>query len=401
MQISTQQFFDRSLRNMQETQSDAAKTNEQLSTGKALIRPSDDTDKLRTIGNLERAIDKVQSYNNNVDHLINRFATEEGALTSASDILIRAKELAIQASNATMSSEDRKIVAIEVAGLKAELLALANSRDVNGQAMFGGAKTSSDPFVVSADGTVTYQGDSRQTMIEVGENRQLPKNRSGLDVFSGVSRMDENGATKRIDFFAVLADFEESLVAEQKTQITIAPNELAPDSGELTINGVQISRAEDRPTLAELQRLINDETARTNVQAEIDADGNLVLENAPGYEIDNIVFAEAPGVLSSVSGTVTPSVDSRLMERSISEVADLHDNISIALGRIGSEVNNAEHQKDINLDNEVRLKQFKSSEVDVDFAEAVSRFNAELARLEAAQASFAKLSQLSLFEYIR
>ena len=125
MQISTQQFYDRSLRNMQNTQSDAAKTNEQLSTGKALIRPSDDTDKLRTIGNLERAINKVQSYNNNVDHLINRYATEEGALTSASDILIRARELAIQASNATISSEDRKIIAIEVDGLKSELLALA------------------------------------------------------------------------------------------------------------------------------------------------------------------------------------------------------------------------------------------------------------------------------------
>ena len=190
------------------------------------------------------------------------------------------------------------------------------------------------------------------------------------------------------------------MVAEQKTQITVAPTELAADTGELTINGVQISRAEDRPTLAELVRLINDETARTNVQAEIDADGNLVLENAPGYEIDNIVFADAPGVLSTISGIATPSVDSRLMERSISEVGNLHDNISIALGRIGSEVNNAEHQKDINLDSEVRLKQFKSSEVDVDFAEAVSRFNAELARLEAAQASFAKLSQLSLFEYI-
>ena len=400
MQISTQQFFDRSLRNMQETQSDAAKTNEQLSTGKALIRPSDDTDKLRTIGNLERAINKVQSYNNNVDHLINRYATEEGALTSASDILIRAKELAIQASNATMSSEDRKIVAIEVAGLKAELLALANSKDVNGRAMFGGAKTSSDPFVADADGKINYQGDSRQTMIEVSENRQLPKNRSGLEVFSGVTRLEDDGQTKRVDFFAVLADFEESLVAEQKTQITVAPTELAADTGELTINGVQISRAEDRPTLAELVRLINDETARTNVQAEIDADGNLVLENAPGYEIDNIVFADAPGALTTISGIATPSVDSRLMERSISEVGNLHDNISIALGRIGSEVNNAEHQKDINLDSEVRLKQFKSSEVDVDFAEAVSRFNAELARLEAAQASFAKLSQLSLFEYI-
>lgn len=400
MQISTQQFYDRSLRNMQNTQSDAAKTNEQLSTGKALIRPSDDTDKLRTIGNLERAINKVQSYNNNVDHLINRYATEEGALTSASDILIRARELAIQASNATISSEDRKIIAIEVDGLKSELLALANSKDVNGQAMFAGAKTSVEPFVVAADGEVTYQGDSRQTMIEVSENRQLPKNRSGLEVFTGVTRLDENGKEERINFFAVLNDFKESLLLEQKTQVKVAANELSATTGELTINGVQITQPAERPTLAEFVTLINAETPRTNVLAALDAEGNLVLENAPGFETDNMVFGANPGAFFNISGTVTPSVDSRLMERSISEVGDLHDNISVALGRIGSEVQNAEHQKDINLDNEVRLKQFKSSEVDVDFAEAVSRFNAELARLEAAQASFAKLSQLSLFEYI-
>lgn len=400
MQISTQQFYDRSLRNMQNTQSDAAKTNEQLSTGKALIRPSDDTDKLRTIGNLERAINKVQSYNNNVDHLINRYATEEGALTSASDILIRARELAIQASNATISSEDRKIIAIEVDGLKSELLALANSKDVNGQAMFAGAKTSVEPFVVAANGEVTYQGDSRQTMIEVSENRQLPKNRSGLEVFTGVTRLDENGREERINFFAVLNDFKESLLLEQKTQVKVAANELSATTGELTINGVQITQPAERPTLAEFVTLINAETPRTNVLAALDDQGNLVLENAPGFETDNMVFGANPGAFFNISGTVTPSVDSRLMERSISEVGDLHDNISVALGRIGSEVQNAEHQKDINLDNEVRLKQFKSSEVDVDFAEAVSRFNAELARLEAAQASFAKLSQLSLFEYI-
>ena len=400
MQISTQQFYDRSLRNMQNTQSDAAKTNEQLSTGKALIRPSDDTDKLRTIGNLERAINKVQSYNNNVDHLINRYATEEGALTSASDILVRARELAIQASNATVSSEDRKIIAIEVDGLKSELLALASAKDVNGQAMFAGAKTSVEPFVVAADGEVSYQGDSRQTMIEVSENRQLPKNRSGLEVFTGVTRLDENGKEERINFFAVLNDFKESLLLEQKTQVKVAANELSATTGELTINGVQISQPADRPTLAELVTLINAETPRTNVLAALDEEGNLVLENAPGFETDNMVFGDNLGAFTNVAGTVTPSIDSRLMERSISEVGALHNNIAVALGRIGSEVQNAEHQKDINLDNEVRLKQFKSSEVDVDFAEAVSRFNAELARLEAAQASFAKLSQLSLFEYI-
>lgn len=400
MQISTQQFFDRSLRNMQEIQSDAAKTNEQLSTGKALIRPSDDTNKLRTIGNLERAIDKVQSYNSNVDHLINRYATEEGTLMSASDILIRTRELAIQASNATVSSEDRKIIAIEVDGLRAELLALANATDATGEAMFAGAKTSSKPFVVDANGDVAYEGDNRKTMIEVSENRQLPKNRSGLEVFTGVTRLDENGQEQRIDFFAVLKDFKDSLLLEQKTEVKVAPEELSVTSGELTINGVQITQDEDQSSFEELVTLINAETPRTNVVAALDADGNLVMQNAPGFESDDIVFGEVPGAFSTISGRVSPSIDSRLIERSVSEVGELHGNIAVALGRIGSEVQNAERQKDINLDSEVRLEQFKSSEVDVDFAEAVSRFNAELARLEAAQASFAKLSQLSLFEYI-
>ena len=63
MQISTQNFFESSVKNMQKAQTEAAKSNEQLSTGKSLIRPSDDTVKLRTIGNLERAIDKVDAQN--------------------------------------------------------------------------------------------------------------------------------------------------------------------------------------------------------------------------------------------------------------------------------------------------------------------------------------------------
>ena len=190
------------------------------------------------------------------------------------------------------------------------------------------------------------------------------------------------------------------MLLEQKTQVKVAANELSATTGELTINGVQIAQPAERPTLAEFVTLINAETPRTNVLAALDEEGNLVLENAPGFETDNMVFGDNLGAFSNVAGTVTPSIDSRLMERSISEVGALHNNIAVALGRIGSEVQNAEHQKDINLDNEVRLKQFKSSEVDVDFAEAVSRFNAELARLEAAQASFAKLSQLSPFEHI-
>ena len=118
MKVSTQQFYDKSLNNLQKAQSEAAKSNEQLSTGKALVRPSDDTLKLRSIANIDRAISAVENHNSNVDSLLNRFSLEESIVLSATDVTARLKELAIQASNATYSYDDRRIMATEATSLR-------------------------------------------------------------------------------------------------------------------------------------------------------------------------------------------------------------------------------------------------------------------------------------------
>jgi flagellar hook-associated protein 3 FlgL len=400
MQISTKNFFESSVKNMQKAQTEAAKSNEQLSTGKSLIRPSDDTVKLRTIGNLERAIDKVDAQNYNLDHLLIRYSTEESALRSASDVLIRMRELAIQASNGSVSSEDREIISIEIDGLKEQLFSLANTRDADGNTVFAGSRTGQLAFVKADDGSIYYQGDAEKMMVEIGNNRELPKNRNGLEVFAGVRRIDETGEEKTIEFFEALEDLKQVLIAEQKTQIIVKPDELSADSGELTINGVQISKVNENPTLDQLVAAVNAESKRTNVYAYKDENGSFVLENIEGLESEFIVLGDMPGILSGVSGRIGPSIDSRLIERSISEVGVLHSNVAVSMGRIGSETQSAEAQKALNMDVDIRLKQLRSNEVDVDFAEAVARFNVELARLEASQAAFAKLSRLSLFEYL-
>jgi flagellin-like hook-associated protein FlgL len=46
------------------------------------------------------------------------------------------------------------------------------------------------------------------------------------------------------------------------------------------------------------------------------------------------------------------------------------------------------------------LETLLSGEVDLDYSEALTRFNEEMTRLEATQASFAKVARLSLFEYL-
>ena len=400
MKVSTQQFYDKSLNNLQKAQSEAAKSNEQLSTGKALVRPSDDTLKLRSVANIDRAISAVKNHNGNVDSLLNRFSLEESIVLSATDVTARLKELAIQASNATYSYDDRRIMATEAASLRNHLFALANSKDTNGGAMFGGSRTGSDPFVELADGRVSYVGDDQVLKVEVGEDRLLAKNRPGLQVFAGVIRTDYAGDEQNVGFFDVIDDFVDSLKNPSKTEITVSVDGMSDNNGSLIINGVEISQAADRPGVEEIVRLINLESDRTNVIASLEANGELKVENKNGFEGDEIVFGDEPGLFLNISGPVGPSEESKLWERSISEVGSLHDSLSVAIGRLGSELNSAEYQKDLNLNAEVRLKQLKSTEVDVDFAEVVSRFNAELARLEASQAAFAKLSRLSLFEYL-
>ncbi|MBT6559228.1 MAG: hypothetical protein HON25_12570, partial [Gammaproteobacteria bacterium] len=122
MKISTSLNYQRALTNIQNANAEVSKTREQVSTGKLLVRPSDDPTKVATIENLDRAIAKSDTYTGLLGDLKQRYELEETVLLSGSDILVRLKELAIQASNDTLAIEDRRIVALEVAGLKKELL---------------------------------------------------------------------------------------------------------------------------------------------------------------------------------------------------------------------------------------------------------------------------------------
>ena len=105
------------------------------------MRPSDDTIKVSAIENLDRAIAKEDTYQTVMGQLKDRYQLEETSLTNGSDILVRIKELALQGANATLSAKDREIIAVEVQGLRDELLSIANSRDVNGNAIFAGGNT--------------------------------------------------------------------------------------------------------------------------------------------------------------------------------------------------------------------------------------------------------------------
>lgn len=117
----------------------------------------------------------------------------EQALSEISDILVRAKEIAIgQSSGASSNEETRIAVAEEVSHLYQSAIATANRR-IGDRYIFGGYKTSVPP--VTADGK--YIGDDGQMMVEVGRDVFISMNVPGHEVFNTQTRTEKNSADKK------------------------------------------------------------------------------------------------------------------------------------------------------------------------------------------------------------
>lgn len=89
------------------------------------------------------------------------------------------------------------------------------------------------------------------------------------------------------------------------------------------------------------------------------------------------------------------------IQRSVGEIEQLQQGLSDSLASIGAAINKAENQASLAGENTLRMKSMLSQAEDTDYTEAITRMNKDMLALEAAQSSFAKISQLNLFDYIR
>ena len=157
--LSTNLFFDKATNQLQTVQSNLATTQEQLSTGLKVNRPSDAPDKASLLTNLISQIERQSSYQNTLKTIDTRLEAQHTALTNVSDELTRLKELAVQAANDTLSAADRESVGIEMKGIRDQILSLANSQDANNNYIFSGSRVQTPSFGKDASGRVVYQGD--------------------------------------------------------------------------------------------------------------------------------------------------------------------------------------------------------------------------------------------------
>ena len=117
------------------------KSVEKLSSGLRINRAADDSAGLAISEKLRAQVRGLNQAQRNAQDGISMVQTAEGALTEVHSMLQRMRELAVQASNSTLSSADAQSVNTEITALKAEIDRIAGSTTFNGQQLLTGALT--------------------------------------------------------------------------------------------------------------------------------------------------------------------------------------------------------------------------------------------------------------------
>lgn len=105
-------------------------------------------------------------------------------------------------------------------------------------------------------------------------------------------------------------------------------------------------------------------------------------------------------VLSDFSNALT-SGNGEGLSQGLTEISALTDDMASSLADLGSRMNTIDSQRDVLADTKLRYQELLSNAEDLDYATAVTKLSSQILSLEAAQASFAKISQLNLFDYLR
>ena len=286
-------------------------------------------------------------------------------------------------------------------------------------------------YKTNADQLQARQNKVAEVQAKLGSGKQLlhpSENPSKADLISRLESGKERQAvySKNVDAAQTRLTSEEAVLTSM-TQIMQRITELTVQGGNDTL------AAEDRAVIAAEVKALRDELL--NLANTQDISGNYIfsgnkvqapafVENSSGVVTYNGDYGRLQINVSDVRrlsiNTIGPELFSTAdfaalddlvtkltgdngsgIRSSISKVEAISNKLTVSYGTMASRVAAIESQRTIIEDTELRIDELLLTEDDLDYATAVTELTQESVALQALQASFAKLSQLTLFNFIR
>ncbi|HEY8509357.1 MAG TPA: flagellar hook-associated protein FlgL [Steroidobacteraceae bacterium] len=397
MRISTAGMHESLLQRIMERTAALERTQNQLAAGKRILTPADDPSGAVRALDIDRALAENQQYARNIDAATNRLSLEEQTLANTTSLLQRVRDLIVQANNAPLGPNERAQIATEIESRIRELVDLANTRDATGEYLFGGYQTQSQPFALSGN-TVSYKGDQGVRLIQTGPTQRIADSHSGFEVFMDI--IEGNGT------FVTAANPANAGSGMIDGGHVVDPNAWIRDTYTITFTS---------PTDWE----VTDSNGNPVANGTYTSPGTIeflgVQVTLSGEPAANDTFTIRPSAKQDMFTTLTQLIDTlrspittdaqraqvaTRLGTALAQMDRALDHVSSVRAEVGARLSSLDQAEDTRLDRELEMQRSLSELRDLDYSEAVTRLNLQLAGLEAAQASYARLSQLSLFDYL-
>ena len=417
MRVSTLSIYNLANRSMADANQALVRTQEQISTGKRILTAADDPVAATRIQQLNRNIASVEQFSRNIDIAENNLALEETTLSGATTLLQRIQELAIQAGNtAVLSPSEYSSLADEVSIRLDELVGIANKKNSNGDYIFAGFKSDNQPFTGDSENGYQFNGDEGQLRIKIDNATTIASNDTAKAIFVDIPS-DENNVTTSVnssnrsmpsisvsvgnivdqevydEFYPedMIIQFNDDnpgknfTVTERSSGKVIAADVTYTSGETLTYNGVELT--------------ITGNPASADTGAGLVGD-QLFVDSANTQDVITTMlrFRDA---LNSYDGS--PEGVARLensVGSTINNLRNAQASISEVVSSIGARNNVLESTRNLHQDTNLVSKELLSNLSDLDFAEASTRLQLESFILQASQASFLRVSELSLINQL-
>ena len=302
------------LKNLEATDAAMSKAMARLSSGLKINNAADDAAGSALATKMEATVRSLNVAIRNSEDAISMTQTAEGALGQMENILQRVRELAVQASNSTLSSNDREMIQNEVTQLITKIDSIAASTDFNGIQLLDGSEATvsfqigtqaSDELKVSlnkADATTLGLGGSNGVRT-ITTNRMVKTNYStatvaktdikinGENFLTDDYTVNLSGSSASAGLLAAAINLNTGVHGAKADAFNTVSSKAQGDftmTGEFQVNGASVALAS---SYADLVENINE--AASGITATLNADNTITLSNTDGDDI--ILAAGAAG----------------------------------------------------------------------------------------------------------
>ena len=412
--IGSANTYDNAMRNISARQTNLSNLQDNLTSGKRVLRASDDP---TSAGIAERAltrISRIATDQRALESQRNSITQAESVLGDVTDALQRFRELTVSAGNGTHSSAERQTIATEMRGLRDHIYALANREDSNGLPLFSALGSALKPFVgpqatapdytfnglpgQPAGSTVTIpftlDGDSAFMLTptrDAAYNVSLNTGNTNLQA-SAISLSNPalvNGSSYSISNISITAVIPATIPATSEATYdlietpagTTIPLAAVPTTGPafpsgsttipLTAPGLSLS-------------VTGTPTPGDTITIEPNASLFSVLDNA----------------ISDIGGATTTNTTAQAVNQALHNIDIGMQRVSNARSQAGELLNRADRISDNQDKRSIQMEADRSRAQDLDMVKGISDFQNQQTGYQAALQTYAQVQKLSLFNFI-